>query len=644
MLAPTQAKLDEISDPLNINYGQWMTMQQVQEMKASLPEVREAVLRWVLNHVPRSAVGVRSDSIDFVASVRAVERMFQTKVKSFEHEITHRRVLAAVGGWSVPAELREHIELVTGISDFPVPRSSAIYGEAKATIAAGGSSNPYSPESQYMKSSALGESFWPQFGRIVIPTLWDLYNISSDLSAAGSSQSVVEYQGTDCFSWQQVQFWAQQSGVPFTNTTLHIGDGSFINSGCQSESTLDVQQLTGVGTGALSMYFSVANWIYEFTQLYQALPEEQSPMITTHSYGWMETEQCQLDQQTCSQLGVDNNAYVLRCETELAALGAAGKTMVFCTQDEGAPSDNNVDLTNARTPVTPIYPGSSAYGLAVGATTLLDKYPGPNEARAYDTAPICSQIHCSQGTQEVVAMAPNAAFTSGGGFSNVIPAPSWNAKQTAAYLAGSGLRPAKGKFNPAMRGYPDLSAVGESIYYYSPSGSGTSSGGTSTSTSSTSSSSELPRGQIGGHGRKPLSVAGANVHFEGGTSASTPIVAGMMSLLNAHQIKNGQPVLGYVTPLIYQIGTMYPQVFNDITEGNNTCTGWSRTLPCCHAAATGDDAGDDIGRVCSYGYSAQNGWDPATGWGTINFGRLIEAVDAINAQRAALIKAHKHRK
>ena len=56
-----------------------------------------------------------------------------------------------------------------------------------------------------------------------------------------------------------------------------------------------------------------------------------------------------------------------------------------------------------------------------------------------------------------------------------------------------------------------------------------------------------------------------------------------------------------------------PSAFDDIVDGDNRCTE------------------DDC--LCKEGFAATKGWDAVTGVGTPNFGRLLEAIDAIDARR-----------
>jgi len=75
----------------------------------------------------------------------------------------------------------------------------------------------------------------------------------------------------------------------------------------------------------------------------------------------------------------------------------------------------------------------------------------------------------------------------------------------------------------------------------------------------------------------------------GGTSAVAPLWAGLTALMNQQL---GRP-LGFMQPAIYQIGS---SAFRDITSGNNG------------------------------GYSASNGWDPCTGFGSPNGTALVNAL------------------
>lgn len=98
-----------------------------------------------------------------------------------------------------------------------------------------------------------------------------------------------------------------------------------------------------------------------------------------------------------------------------------------------------------------------------------------------------------------------------------------------------------------------------------------------------------------------VSAAGLNVttvylnktYGVGGTSASAPIVASIVTLLNEARLGAGKGPIGFLNPVFYA----HPEAFNDITVGSN---------PGC---------GTD-------GFPAAPGWDPVTGLGTPNFEKL----------------------
>jgi kumamolisin len=80
----------------------------------------------------------------------------------------------------------------------------------------------------------------------------------------------------------------------------------------------------------------------------------------------------------------------------------------------------------------------------------------------------------------------------------------------------------------------------------------------------------------------------------GGTSFAAPMWAGYLALANQQAVANGQSVLGFIDPALYQIGlgANYDNDFHDITSGSN-------------------------------GYVATVGYDLATGWGSPNQAGLI---------------------
>jgi hypothetical protein len=99
---------------------------------------------------------------------------------------------------------------------------------------------------------------------------------------------------------------------------------------------------------------------------------------------------------------------------------------------------------------------------------------------------------------------------------------------------------------------------------------------------------------INGVGPTPLNPLQYNGY---GTSAVAPLYAGLIATINAFLGRN----VGFLNPTLYTFG---PEICNDIRIGNN-------------------DSGNTPD---SPFYTAAVGWDPCTGWGSINGLRLLAAL------------------
>ena len=93
-----------------------------------------------------------------------------------------------------------------------------------------------------------------------------------------------------------------------------------------------------------------------------------------------------------------------------------------------------------------------------------------------------------------------------------------------------------------------------------------------------------------------------------GTSASAPVFAGMISLVNAERERSGKGTVGFINPALYSAQSTGR--FNDISSGSNKCCGTSASSnqqPYC----------------CTSGFDAAIGWDPVTGFGSISYANLL---------------------
>ncbi|KAF2840230.1 tripeptidyl-peptidase-like protein [Patellaria atrata CBS 101060] len=166
-----------------------------------------------------------------------------------------------------------------------------------------------------------------------------------------------------------------------------------------------------------------------------------------------------------------------------------------------------------------------------------------------------------------------AIYFSSGGFSDVFPRPSYQDAAVKKYLSILGDR-WEGLYNPDGRGFPDLAAQGQGYRVVDK--------------------------------RRVISV--------GGTSASAPTVAAIISRISAARIQVGKPPLGFLNPWIYSKG--FKGLTDIVNGGSRGCTGQSiySGLPAPY--------------VPYASWNATEGWDPVTGYGTPDFQKLLELADA----------------
>lgn len=234
---------------------------------------------------------------------------------------------------------------------------------------------------------------------------------------------------------------------------------------------------------------------------------------------------------------------------EAAKLGLRGITIVVASGDDGVAGSNLRNDTSACRRFSPSFPATSPYVLAVGATQ------GPESGQ--------SEVACASNTGGVI--------TTGGGFSDAYPVPDYQAAFTSGYLANNIKFPDSKLFNPSGRGFPDVSVLG---FNY-------------------------------------LVASGGKVHPESGTSASTPVFASMLAIINSRRNSKNLPPVGFVNPALYSFASHQTDIFHDITVGENNCAA-SHATPNC----------------CPMGFLATAGWDPITGLGSVDFEKLASAFHA----------------
>ncbi|KAG5806370.1 hypothetical protein H9Q74_009098 [Fusarium xylarioides] len=159
-----------------------------------------------------------------------------------------------------------------------------------------------------------------------------------------------------------------------------------------------------------------------------------------------------------------------------------------------------------------------------------------------------------------------AASFSSGGMSNIFKRASWQDKAVSGYIkALKGKH--KGFYNASGRAQPDVSLLGDDY----------------------------------------LTLTGGNPLTHDGTSASAPVFAAMVALINDIRLREKKPALGFLNPLLYSAKAS--PAFRDVKDGSNT-------------------VGCADGNFIEPGWEALAGWDAATGLGEPDFTKLTVILKA----------------
>lgn len=237
--------------------------------------------------------------------------------------------------------------------------------------------------------------------------------------------------------------------------------------------------------------------------------------------------------------------YLHRQCLEFLKLGLMGVTVITGSGDHGPASAGTTPClsptTNSSGPVShfnPVWPASCPWVTSVGGT---QRSMDPNHVEtAFNT------------------ILGNTTTSSGGGFSNTFHAPTYQIPSVSSYLTteSAHLCPmlAAGTFSPSGRGTPDVSAFASSY----------------------------------------LAVVDGTLHTVYGTSASAPVFASIISLINGERLRAGKGTVGFINPVLYK----HPDVLNDVTTGANSGCGV-------------DEA-----------FRATDGWDAVTGLGSPSYERM----------------------
>ncbi|KAJ8481461.1 hypothetical protein ONZ51_g5989 [Trametes cubensis] len=552
----------DVADPESPNYGKLWTPEMVAETFRPSKESVDVVHSWLSTdgvHPNRIQLSDNGAFVRVNVSVTEAERLLGTEYYVYEHSDGTIRY-GCQHGYHLPEHVSRHVDFVTPTLHFGTFTASYIQPGRSALSKRSSHASTGAKHRASLKETfkAIGTKASSGVGcdqEVTLDCIRQLYSFDYNI-VAGSKNTVgvmelgqENYNGNDL----DVFFKSYAPDQVGDRPKLVSVDGGSENSGqtnedLTGESNLDFMLLMGLlgKKQPVSLYQIGSDGFFDelfagFDRQYcQDIGETSDSScgnvaksnVISISYGSGESGPSYYLQRTCNEMG---------------KLALAGITFVYASGDDGVSAFTDQCLSANGTVVSsgdggnrffPDFPGTCPYLTAVGATEIK---PGASTSDP-ERAP--------------------AGYGSGGGFSNVFPRPSWQARAVNAYLSKYAPSYGMDVYNRSGRGYPDVAANGANI----------------------------------------VIVADGQPGTTGGTSASAPIFAAMITAVNDARIAAGKSPVGWINPALYS--STFANIFNDITDGNNPGCG-------------------------TQGFAASPGWDPVTGLGTVNFPRMLSRFMAL---------------
>ena len=495
-----------VSDPSSRSYGHYLTPQQFRQRFAPSQSDVNGVESWLRSqgfqvaYVPQNHHYVEAEG-----TVAQADAAFGVTLNEYTYKgMTLRAPSSAL---TIPASLAGVVESVVGLDD-----SAALVRPDSASTNAPPSfgfrnAGPFSTFWADNLGTFLGETYpWVPQG-YTPPMLRGAYGIADSVAAGldGSGQTVAiidAYASPTIFQDAQTYSQLNDPGHVLTRSQFHqvIAPGTLNRpqnkkqdpQGWYGEETLDVEAVHGMAPGANILYVGAPNNYQDLDAALNHVVDQHLANIVTNSYGF---------------IGEALPAGFIKPYEQTIEQGVIeGIGIYFSSGDFG---DNSILFGLAP---TANWPASSPFVTAVGGTSLGvgtgDTYVGET---GWSTSR--QRLVYNNGTADHWS---TEVFTGGGGGgpSHIFTAPWYQQGVTT---------------DNGMRTTPDISMVGDP-------NTGFLEGQTQF----------FPDGSCGG---------GATTCYGqyriGGTSLSSPLLAGVMALVDQQRSENNLPPLGFANPAIY---------------------------------------------------------------------------------------------
>ncbi|EJT78142.1 hypothetical protein GGTG_03244 [Gaeumannomyces tritici R3-111a-1] len=539
-LGDLKTRLLEISTPGRPEYGHHLSGPELSVYQEHSRASEDSVSRWLESN---GIVDIRTEGhwVSFNATVRQTKTLLDTDLGYYAYN-GGAPVLRAPT-YAVPAELQDHISFVFPLSNFMAPPASRLREE--------------SIDRQFSALSSTAADEYLQCSRGVQPEcLRKLYGINYTAPDAGPSPSRLGIAGFleehvsmgDLASFMKSYAWDVPSDYSFAVESVSNGTNDEGNPGV--EAMLDVEYGVALGYPARVTYYITSGRAEKIDPDGNKVVPGSELDDNEPYHALLEHLLAKPDGEIPHVLSVsyaDDEQSVPRPYAErvcglFALLAARGVSVLAATGDGGSRGTGQVQR---------------------GCYTN-DGAAAPRRRAALPTFPASCPYVTAVGATSNEGPPVSAAQYSAGGFSRYFAMPAWQAAAAGPYARAAAEMggPTPDMFDAGGRATPDISAVGSQFV---------------------------------------IRRAGADVGVQG-TSASTPVLAAMVALVNDARLRAGKNSTGWLNPALYS--DRMRDAIVDVTEG--------RSRGCWFPE----------GSVA--GWAATAGWDAATGLGTPNtFEKLL---------------------
>jgi subtilase family serine protease len=561
--------LKEQQDPSSPNYRKGLTPEQYADHFGLSQSDMSKITDWLLSQGFTIAQGARGrDWIAFSGTAGLVEKVFRTEIHTYL--VDGEKHFANAIEPSIPEALVGIVFGFRGLNDFrPKPM------RLKSVALGGDMFFPYIVRSFY--TDGFGNHFLAPDDFATIYDISALYK--AGINGTGAKLVIV---GQTDIAIADIENFRAGFNLPKNDPVVMLFGTDPGTTTDLVEADLDLEWSGAVARNATIIYANSTNVI---TSAQNAIDQDLAPVISM-SYGLCES------MVTPTEIAAIEQLLVMANTENITFLASSG--------DEGAAACDFGSENVATMGLAVNYPASSPEVTAVGgnefsgdvnnSSQFWNSSNNPNGESAISYIPEMAWNDTSlTGTLTAGGGgASSCAITSGTGCAG-FPKPSW---QTA-------LTP-----KDKVRDVPDVSMTASPNhdgYILCTKGS-------------------CPTGNAAG-----IAAAVASGSIYGGTSASTPVFAGIITLLNQSLGNTGTGQgLGNINPTLYQLAQTAPSIFHDVTTGNNIVPCQPGTTGCPKTAPF------------QYGYNATAGYDQVTGIGSVDANLFVTQLSVKTATTTTL--------